>query len=438
MHPRRRIAISLLLTVALLAACSPVPTAVSDLNSPPGIANLLKDRLKTQLTGAALSTAPFTFPGRVRIIPYDYQSSLQPADVLTQFQVLAQALANAPDVVSDATVLPATYGDSIGTSFDGLIALHDSLRADIFLLVSGRSTTVEDPALPVWFFDRWGGKSYWEAETNLDALFVDAQTGRLIPSLQAAADEGPQLFINSDQATSGAAYELRKKVENEAFAHLAASLAAPLRTEHAAPPLPTPSPGTATPRPTATINPVAGALVLGVLVGLLLAPRAIAGAAHRQLLDDGDAPLANASVFVANADGSPIAAYPSVTTDASGNFRIPNVPVGSNFRLVASATQAGKPVQLSTMVKVGTGETATQIDSVSTLITTAVLQNATGLVCNFDAGAFADATAAVTTGLGSTPVPDLTDPAAILATIAQLTAAAPAIGVDIAKLASCL
>jgi hypothetical protein len=256
---------------ALMAqACGPtVPDSVAALNKPPGIANLLKERVRQDLINGAPSAAPFKFPGRVRIIPYDYKSELQSVDELAEMQGLADALKKHPELVSDASVLPAAYGDSIGASFDGLLKLATSTRADAFLLVSGRTDISPATEKSPGFFDWWAHKAFYEAHTSLDALYVEAPSGHYLPSLQAAGKGGPTLVVPDDNTTGSAAYGLRRTVENQAFKNLAEALTAQLVAELKAggsSATPTPSPtasaeapatatATPTPTPTPTTNP---------------------------------------------------------------------------------------------------------------------------------------------------------------------------------------
>lgn len=232
--------------LASLMACGPVgptvPASVAALDKAPGIANLMKERLRSDLLKDRGPTAELTFPARVRIVPYDYQTALQQVDMLTQLDGMADALKKHPDLVSDASVLPEAYGTSIGASFDGLVKLRTSVRADVFVLVSGRTSMAEATSKSVNFFDWMGRKSYWECQASLEALWLDATADRFLPSLQAAAKGGPDLVVEEDKSSTGAAYGLRRQTEAQAFKKLTEALISQIRAERAAQPSPKPSP----------------------------------------------------------------------------------------------------------------------------------------------------------------------------------------------------
>ncbi|MDB5101047.1 MAG: hypothetical protein JWM80_5468 [Cyanobacteria bacterium RYN_339] len=273
--------IMLAATLAVLAqGCGPtVPDSVAALNKPPGIANLLRERVRSDLTNGAPSAAAFKFPGRVRIIPYDFKTELQTVDQLAEMQGLADALKKRPELFSDVSVLPDAYGDSIGASFDGLLKLAASTRADAFLLVSGRTSVSAATEKSPGFFDWWAHKSFYEAHTSLDALYVEAPSGHYLPSLQAAGKGGPTLVVPDDNTTGSAAYGLKRSVENQAFKNLADALTAQLLSElKASGPSATPTPAPSTkvdaagtpagspspsPTPTSTPTPKASADAAG-------------------------------------------------------------------------------------------------------------------------------------------------------------------------------
>lgn len=236
-----------LAAMVAMSACTPnIPASVAALDKPPGIANLLRERLRSELMHEGAATPPpLTFPARVRIVPYDYQTGLQSVDTLTQLDGLADALKKVPGVAKDASVLPEAYGDSIGASFDGLMKLRTTARADAFVLVSGRSTFLEATSKGVNFFEWLGRKSNWEAQVTLEALWIEAPSGRFLPSLQAAGKAGPEVVVPDDRSTGGAAYGLRRTAEVQAFKRLTDALVGQLKAEVAAQPSPSPTPSAA-------------------------------------------------------------------------------------------------------------------------------------------------------------------------------------------------
>jgi hypothetical protein len=252
---RRLVGLGAIALISQLLACGPtVPASVAALDKPPGIANLMRERLRADLTTERPATAALTFPARVRIVPYDYQTGLQQVDMLTQLDGLAEVLKKYPEIVKDASVLPEAYGTSIGASFEGLVKLRTSVRADVFLLVSGRTTMTEATSKGTNLFDWMGRKGYWEAQSSLEALWLDATADRFLPSLQSAAKGGPDLVVPDDKATSGAAYGLRRQTETQAFKKLGEAVVAQVRAEFAARPATAPS---ASPEPAVSPSPAA-------------------------------------------------------------------------------------------------------------------------------------------------------------------------------------
>ena len=465
-HLTRRLAPAMALMIALQAAgCagSPTSTTVNAMNTPPGIASLVRDRLRADLQRGSSVTAPFTFPAKVRIIPYDYESLMNPNDVLSTFDGLAKDLMAAKDVVSEASVLPKSYGESVGASFEALLALRGSTRADIFLLVSGRSRVVEDREKGVWFWDKWANKGYYEAHTALDTLLIDAATGRFMPSLQAAGKAGPSFVAIDGTASESSGYGLRTTVERQAFNKLATALIQRLRSEEANPaPVPSPGPslvpspsasagfeagvgvdmaglnGTAPARTTPpTLNPAVGA-VAGVLFGLaVLGALAGAGRRNARLLQADDRPLKDATVYLANAAGTPVPDFPTAKTDAEGRFRLENIPAAGTYRLMVTGTHDGGQVTLSTLVAVKDGETETRLDPASTYVAVAGAPALASTSCALDADAFASATRRVADAFAAGTPADPTDPVAITATMAQLSLQAPDLAADMLRLIRC-
>ncbi|MFP5502793.1 MAG: hypothetical protein ACLGIN_09910 [Candidatus Sericytochromatia bacterium] len=230
----------LLATAALaaIAACGPQgpqsPASVQALGKKASIANLMQERLRGDLLEGRATEAPSTYPARVRILPYDHQSALQKVDVLSHLEGLAATLRKHPELAREVSVLPEAYGDSIGASFDGLMKLNTTLRADVFLLVSNRTTFLPAREKGVSPFDWFGRKSWWEAHATIEALWVEAPSGRYLPSIQSAAKGGPDLVEAEDETTTGTAYALRRQVEQAAFKRLADSLVTQLKAEQAA------------------------------------------------------------------------------------------------------------------------------------------------------------------------------------------------------------
>lgn len=473
-HFKRRLAPAIALMLALQAsACtggSPTSTTVNAMNTPPGIANIVRDRLRADLQRGSSVTTPFTFPAKVRIIPYDYESGMNPTDVLAAFDGLAKDLMEAKDVVSEASVLPKSYGESVGSSFEALLALRGSTKADVFLLVSGRSRVVEDREKFVWFWDKWANKGYFEALTSLDTLFIDAATGRFMPSLQAAAKAGPSFAGADASASESTGYILRTSVERKAFNNLGTALIQRLRSEKNSPqasPSPAtsaapspgasavPSPGAsagfesgvgvdmgglsgAAPTPPPVVNPNGAAVIAGVLVGLVvLGALASGGRRNARLLQAEEQPLADATVYLADASGTAVPGFPTAKTDADGKYRLEGIPKAGTYRLMAAGKDGEAAVTLSTLVAVKDGETAADVDAATTYVATAGATALLTTTCSLDAEAFASATQRVADAFAAGTPADVTDPVAIGATMTQLSVQAPELAADMLRLISC-
>jgi hypothetical protein len=135
-----------------------------------------------------------------------------------------------------------------------------------------------------------------------------------------------------------------------------------------------------------------------------------------------ESPLANATVFLADAGGNPYPGLASTTTDAQGKFTFNEVPAGYTFMVVVAAQDQsrGKEVTLQTLVHPTELGATTNIDTSTSLVTLAVTQGQSGLG-EFNAAAFRTATEATAKQLKAEDVPDLSDRSAILAKVDQLS-----------------
>lgn len=135
-----------------------------------------------------------------------------------------------------------------------------------------------------------------------------------------------------------------------------------------------------------------------------------------------EAPLGNATVFLADAAGRPYPGLPAVTTDATGAFTFTEVPAGHTYMVVVSGRDGArqKDMTLQTLVAPSDLGATTQVDTATSLVTLAVTEGQNELG-SFNAAAFRTATEATAKHLDAASVPDLSDRSAILAKVEALS-----------------
>ncbi|MDB5101403.1 MAG: hypothetical protein JWM80_5824 [Cyanobacteria bacterium RYN_339] len=147
------------------------------------------------------------------------------------------------------------------------------------------------------------------------------------------------------------------------------------------------------------------------------------GGGNLRLQAFSEAPLANATVFLGDSAGQPYPLVAAVQTDAQGRFSFPDVPVGVTVMVVALGRDEARHADatLQTLARTSDlGATAT-VDTASTLVTLAVVQEQQSDLGSFDAATFRTATEATARQLASQAAPDLTDRAALRAQVAALS-----------------
>lgn len=135
-------------------------------------------------------------------------------------------------------------------------------------------------------------------------------------------------------------------------------------------------------------------------------------------------PLAGAEVFLADAKGAPLPGNMKAVTDAQGNFRIAQVPVG--FTLVVATrvkTAEGKDAVLKTLVGTAAAGAKADVSAASTLLTQSLIERSGDQLGHFDAAAFSRAVSAAAAKMTDDSLPDLSDLAAMRAYMGQLEAA---------------
>lgn len=157
--------------------------------------------------------------------------------------------------------------------------------------------------------------------------------------------------------------------------------------------------------------------VIGAGAGNLLGP-----AIPRRLLALNEQPVAGNDVYLANAAGTPYLNLPHGTTDAQGNYQIPDVPVGYPFVVATKVQTASGTATLQTLTKSdATLQTPANVDAASTLVTNSVVTGS-GALGDFNPATFQRAAAATAQALTPSTLPDLTNPQAMAAYMTQLAA----------------
>jgi hypothetical protein len=162
----------------------------------------------------------------------------------------------------------------------------------------------------------------------------------------------------------------------------------------------------------------AAAAATSTFTGTVWAPAGLS--AERRVLSLEEAPLAGAEVFLADAAGQPLPGLRGTTTDDKGRFTLTDVPTGYTFVVAAKArSREGKDVQLQTLAKSGQLGGTVQVDTATTLITAAVVEEQ-GDLGNFNPARFRTAAEQVAANLRGEEPPDLSTRSAIRAKVTLL------------------
>ncbi|MEB3198183.1 MAG: hypothetical protein VKP62_13365 [Candidatus Sericytochromatia bacterium] len=133
-----------------------------------------------------------------------------------------------------------------------------------------------------------------------------------------------------------------------------------------------------------------------------------------------EAPLANTTVMLTDAAGTPLPGIPATVTDARGNFTFPRVPDGYTLVVMAAIKRDGKVAYMKSLAQAGQG--GAEIDSATTLTTAALLEDGSAgrLFGKVDLASFKRIKEKVKAQLRKEGRPDLTDARAIQARAAKL------------------
>lgn len=128
-----------------------------------------------------------------------------------------------------------------------------------------------------------------------------------------------------------------------------------------------------------------------------------------------DQPLRAARVFLADAAGQPLPRVAAVATDASGRYRLLDVPPGSTYVVVSEIPMdEGKTAQFRTLVKVSAAGATAPLDPATTLVTLNVLEGEAGKdLPGVNPAVFQAAVDAAGRSLTAETMPDFSDRAAM-------------------------
>lgn len=156
---------------------------------------------------------------------------------------------------------------------------------------------------------------------------------------------------------------------------------------------------------------------------------------RRGLLALSQSALANAEVFLADAAGDPYPGIAPTRTNASGQFEFPAVPKGYTYLVVARCTTAaGKAARLQTLAKVGDLGATANLDVGSTMVTTAMVAGLSGGLGDLDVDKLKRAATLTAEHVSPDRMPDLADPASILAAMRDLESSVAELKADLADL----
>ncbi|MFP5503932.1 MAG: hypothetical protein ACLGIN_15705 [Candidatus Sericytochromatia bacterium] len=147
-----------------------------------------------------------------------------------------------------------------------------------------------------------------------------------------------------------------------------------------------------------------------------------------------EAPIAGVEVFVADAAGKRIPSIASVKTDAQGRYRLPQVPAGYTFLVVARVeTAAGDEALLKTLTRSSEVGATADLDTATTLVSVAALEGASELG-ELNLATFQRAVATTGKHLDAATLPDLADQDAVAAFMRELSEEVAALKETVAQL----
>ena len=221
----RHLAVALL--AALLAGC-PSPTAgiypyPGALSSPAatGLAGLIGSAGSSTddaVRNTLVRPTALTFPTRIAVIAYNYNSALKPEDRQAAMNTLRDQLLGSK-LVREVFQVPESLASSAST-LDGMRGLAARFQSDVLLVLSGSGgVKAADATAPTSFFDTFSSKATYAGSATIEGLAVDVVTGIFIGSFKTAGASDPKQVDTGNAATfAGAVYPLAQTAETKALA----------------------------------------------------------------------------------------------------------------------------------------------------------------------------------------------------------------------------
>ncbi|MEB3198271.1 MAG: hypothetical protein VKP62_13805 [Candidatus Sericytochromatia bacterium] len=159
--------------------------------------------------------------------------------------------------------------------------------------------------------------------------------------------------------------------------------------------------------------------------------------AMRRLMNDTEKerPLSGARVYLADAEGRALPGLPEGRTDSNGRFVLKKVPVGLTYVVVAeAASQNGKVARLTSLASTHGGEADVRIGLGTTMVTAALLSEASQGLGRIDNREMQAVAATVERQLDLARLPDLTDTRAVAEAAQAMVAASREVQAQLAPL----
>jgi plastocyanin len=141
-----------------------------------------------------------------------------------------------------------------------------------------------------------------------------------------------------------------------------------------------------------------------------------------------EAPVPQAAIRLADGAGNPIPGLTASSTDATGMYQLPGVPLGHSYVLTADfKSKDGKDVRLKCLAAASSPEITVNLNAHTTLVTESVTRAWPGLVNSFNGDNFKRATEVISANLTNATVPHLGDREAMVSRVAEWSQANPAL-----------
>lgn len=234
-----------------LAGCPANTPGMPDAYATPGTLGDLVQQSQSanaQLAQNLNTPLKLSFPVRLGVLFYQYDTVLEPEDQQSLLDKLEADLATPPGLVRSTVVVPSSLISS-DLNLDDIRQLVSRFRIDTLLIVSG-TDSFDRTASSGGLFGQFSNAGSYEARTALTALGMDVLSGRFLPPIDAAGHAGPQTLDPGDANFNTGAYALKQQAADDALTRVEQTFKADLMA-NAGEPVAT---GTAAPAATGTPN----------------------------------------------------------------------------------------------------------------------------------------------------------------------------------------